>query len=76
MRQAYSRDIRGLKSWSEQVAGMGRERQKNLLEYCQRMARENFVNNFHRKEMIYMNAEEEHLRSGSLRSSTNAISFR
>ena len=60
MRQAYSRDIRGLKSWSEQVAGMGRERQKNLLEYCQRMARENFVNNFHRKEMVYMNAEEEH----------------
>lgn len=60
MRQAYSRDIRGLKSWSEQVAGMGRERQKNLLEYCQRMARENFVNNFHRREMVYMNAEEEH----------------
>ena len=60
MRQAYSRDIRRLKSWSEQVAGMGRERQKNLLEYCQRMARENFVNNFHRREMVYMNAEEEH----------------
>ena len=59
MRLAYGRDIRGLKAWSEQAAGMGRERQKNLLEYCQRMVRESFVTNFHRAEMVYMNPDEE-----------------
>lgn len=59
MRMAYCRDVRSLKAWSEQVAGMGRERQKNLLEYCQRMVRENFVYNFHRPEMVYMNPDEE-----------------
>lgn len=59
MRMAYSRDVRSLKAWSEQVAGMGRERQKNLLDYCMRMVRENFVYNFHRPEMVYMNPDEE-----------------
>ena len=59
MRTAYRRDIRALKAWGEQVAGMGRERQKNLLEYCQRMVRESFVTNFHRPEMVYMNPGEE-----------------
>lgn len=59
MRMAYKRDIRSLKVWSEQVAGMGRERQKNLLEYCQRMVRENFIMNFRHPEMVYMNPDEE-----------------
>ena len=59
MRMAYKRDIRSLKAWSEQVAGMGRERQKNLLEYCQRMVRENFITNFRHPEMVYMNPDEE-----------------
>lgn len=59
MRMAYKRDIRSLKAWSEQVAGMGRERQKNLLEYCQRMVRENFITNFRHPEMVFMNPDEE-----------------
>ena len=33
MRLSYQRKIREMKLWSEQVAGMGRERQKNFLEY-------------------------------------------
>ncbi|MEG2573540.1 MAG: DNA polymerase III subunit delta, partial [Bacteroides sp.] len=32
--------------------------QKNLLDYCQRMIRENFIYNFHRKELVYMNTDE------------------
>ena len=48
-----------MKLWSEQVAGMGRERQKNFLEYCQRMIRENFIYNLHRKELTYMTLEEQ-----------------
>lgn len=35
MRLSYQRKIREMKLWSEQVSGMGRERQKNFLEYCQ-----------------------------------------
>lgn len=58
MRTAYKRDIRSLRAWSEQVAGMGRERQKNLLEYCQRMVRENFICNFRQPDMVYLSPEE------------------
>ena len=58
MRVAYARNIREMKNWSEQVAAMGRERQKRLLDYCQRMIRENFIMNFKRSEMLYMSAEE------------------
>ena len=48
-----------MKQWSEQLAAMGRERQKNFLEYCQRMIRENFIYNLHRKEMNYMTLPEQ-----------------
>lgn len=58
MRTAYKRDIRTLKTWSEQVAAMGRERQKSFLEYCQRMVRENFIYNFHHPEMNYLGPDE------------------
>jgi DNA polymerase-3 subunit delta' len=59
MRQSYMRNIREMKAWSEQVAALGRERQKAMLEYCQRMIRENFVYNFHRREMVYMSQDEQ-----------------
>ncbi|MDE6214884.1 DNA polymerase III subunit [Bacteroides sp.] len=58
MRLSYQRKIREMKQWSEQVAAMGRERQKNFLTYCQRMIRENFILNFHQKEMNYMTINE------------------
>lgn len=58
MRLSYMRDVRGMKQWSEEVAGAGRERQKNFLDYCQRMVRENFVNNLRRPEVVYMGLEE------------------
>ncbi len=58
MRSSYQRKIREMKAWSEQVAGMGRERQKNFLEYAQRMIRENFIFNLHRQELNYMNIDE------------------
>ena len=59
MRLAWQRKIRDLKLWSEQVAGMGRERQKNFLDYCQRMTRENFIHNLHQPEMNYLTRPEE-----------------
>lgn len=59
MRLAYARKLKELKAWSEQVASMGRERQKNFLDYCERMLRENFIYNFHRPEMNYLAREEK-----------------
>ncbi|WP_300811645.1 DNA polymerase III subunit delta' [uncultured Bacteroides sp.] len=59
MRLSYQRKIREMKQWSEQLASIGRERQKNFLAYCQRMIRENFVYNLHCKQMNYMTLQEQ-----------------
>lgn len=59
MRLSYQRKIREMKQWSEQLASIGRERQKSFLDYCQRMIRENFIYNFHRPDMNYMTLQEE-----------------
>lgn len=58
MRLSYARKVKEMKQWSEQVAAMGRERQKSFLTYCQHMVRENFVYNFHHTELNYMNEQE------------------
>jgi len=59
MRLSYQRKIREMRQWSDAVASMGRERQKNFLAYCQRMIRENFIYNFHQRDLVYMNPEEQ-----------------
>ena len=59
MRLAYVRKVKEMRLWSERVAGMGRERIKSFLDYCQRMVRENFIYNFGRQEELnYMNERE------------------
>lgn len=60
MRLSYQRKIREMKLWSDQVASIGRERQKNFLAYCQRMVRENFMFNLRQKELSYMTPDEQH----------------
>ncbi len=60
MRLAYSKRVKELKKWSESVAAFGREKQKRLLVYMNRMVRESFVYNFHLPELNYMTADEEH----------------
>ena len=59
MRLSYQRKIREMKQWSEQIAALGRERQKHFLDYCQRMIRENFIYNFHQQELTYMTSDEQ-----------------
>ena len=59
MRLAYQRKIKDLRKWSEQMAGMGREKQKRWLNFFLRMARENFMYNFQQEELCYMTREEE-----------------
>ncbi len=59
MRQAYTRNVKELKKWSETMAGMGREQQKRFLEYFLRLVRENFMYNFHQPDICYMTQREE-----------------
>ena len=59
MRLAYQRKVKDLKTWSERMAGMGREKQKRFLEYFLRLIRENFMYNFHQEELCYMTQREE-----------------
>jgi len=59
MRLAYMRKIKDLRKWSEQMAGMGREKQKRWLTFFLRMTRENFMYNFNNEELVYMTQREE-----------------
>lgn len=59
MRLSYMRKIKDMREWSDHVAKMGRERQKNLLDYCQRMVRENFVYNFGQQDKLNYLTQEE-----------------
>ena len=59
MRQAYMKQVKELKKWSDTAASFGREKQKRLLKYCSRMVRESFMANFHEPKLSYMTAEEE-----------------
>ncbi len=58
MRLSYARRIKEMKEWSEQVAALGREKQKDFLAYAQRLIRENFMANFKRPELTYMTRQE------------------
>ena len=59
MRLAYQRKIREIKQWSDNIAAIGRERQKNFLTYIQRMLRESFIYNFHNPDISYLSDEEQ-----------------
>ncbi len=59
MRMAYARRLKELKILSEDLASRGREWQKDFLTYCQRMIRENFINNLRRPELVYMTPPEK-----------------
>lgn len=59
MRLCYKRDVREMQRWATGCAEMGRERQKRMLDYYQRLLRENFIYNFHRGELNYQTADEQ-----------------
>ncbi|MDR0995093.1 MAG: DNA polymerase III subunit delta [Tannerella sp.] len=58
-RNAWTRNARNMRAEAEELAAIGRERQKNYLAYCQRLLRENFIYRFHSPEINYLNREEE-----------------
>ncbi|HOD27230.1 MAG TPA: DNA polymerase III subunit delta, partial [Bacteroidales bacterium] len=52
------KSLQDLRLWSEEMAKIGRERQKNYLSFAQRMIRENFILNTGEEKLSYLNPEE------------------
>lgn len=59
MRNAYGRKFTDLFKWVDELAGIGREKQKGLLNYCLMILRENFIYNLKNKNISFMNEQEE-----------------
>ncbi|MCY1634422.1 DNA polymerase III subunit [Marinifilum sp. D737] len=58
MRHCYARKVLDIMDWAEEIATIGRERQKSFLNYAVRMIRENFILNLKQPEMVYLSGEE------------------
>lgn len=58
MRLCYSRDIINVNNWVERVAGLGREKQKQLMDFSLRMLRENFILGLDQEELTYLSVKE------------------
>lgn len=63
MRLTYTKQLGELKTWSENVASLGREKQKRMMEYFLHMVRENFMYNFNQPQLLYMTQDEENFAS-------------
>lgn len=59
MRFSYGRKFMDLFHWIDEVSGIGRERQKNFLQYAMGLVRENFINNLKNQDLVFMDEEEQ-----------------
>ena len=59
MRLCYSRSIIEINDWIEKVAQLGRERQKQLLDYSLKLLRENFMLSMGEKHLNFMSRKED-----------------
>lgn len=59
MRASVSRNIKKIKEVSGQLAGIGRERQKEFILYSLRLFREFFVSNLNIPDIVYLNSDEQ-----------------
>src|SRR6056297_1382719 len=55
---AYLRKIVEIIDWVDEIARIGREKQKGFLTYSLRLLRENFMLNIKRKEIVYLTQKE------------------
>ena len=58
MRLCYSGKTLDIFSWIDEIAKLGRERQKNFLNYSIKMIRDNFLINFNQPEVVYLTEKE------------------
>ena len=59
MRFAYLRKVFELTRWSEEMATIGRDRQKAFFAFALRLIREYFVMNIKQQGLIYLNEKEK-----------------
>lgn len=59
MRFAYVRQVSELINWADEMAKIGRDKQKAYFTAALRLVREYFVSNMKQNEMVYMNREEK-----------------
>ena len=59
MRQAYKRVVSAQITWAEEMAKIGRDKQKAFFAFALRLIREYFVMNMNRGNMVYLNREEK-----------------
>ncbi len=58
MRLSYARRLFDMKTWSEEMASLTREKQCAYLQFAQSQIRENFILNFQQPDIIYQSEEE------------------
>lgn len=58
MRITYSRKIADILKWADNLSKIGREKQKDLINYCLVLIRENYIYNYNHKELNYMTKDE------------------
>jgi DNA polymerase-3 subunit delta' len=58
MRNCYSKKVLELIKWAEEVASIGREKQKKFLLTSLRLVRENFTMNVASRDIVYLNNNE------------------
>ncbi|MFV0267267.1 MAG: ATP-binding protein [Draconibacterium sp.] len=58
MRFAYARKVSELITWADEMAGIGRDKQKAFFAASLRLVREYFISNLKCRELSYMNREE------------------
>lgn len=59
MRFAYTREVKELIEWAEEMAGIGRDRQKSFFSFALRLIREYFILNINRSNLNFLNKEEK-----------------
>jgi DNA polymerase-3 subunit delta' len=59
MRQAYKREVVAQIQWAEEMAKIGRDKQKAFFAFALRLIREYFVLNMKRSKMVYLNRQEK-----------------
>lgn len=59
MRFAYKREVLELIRWSDEMAQIGRDKQKSFFSFALRLLREYFVMNMNHSNLVYLNSEEK-----------------
>ncbi len=59
MRQAYKREVFEQIEWAEEMAKIGRDKQKAFFAYALRLIREYFVLNMNQSSMVYLTHDEK-----------------